>query len=58
VNTSPPKKKSLEELSKNMSEYNVFKLFSSGLQGKTIGETLRNIQENMDDRFQTMERLY
>jgi hypothetical protein len=58
VNTSPPKKKSLEELSKNMSEYNVFKLFSSGLQGKTIGETLRNIKENMDDRFQTMERLY
>ena len=39
----------------NLSEYNIFQLFSSGEQGKTIGETLRNIKENMDDRLQTME---
>lgn len=39
----------------NMSEYNIFQLFSSGEQGKTIGETIRNIKENMDDKLQTME---
>jgi hypothetical protein len=39
----------------NMSKFNIFQLFSSGEQGKTIGETIRNIKENMDDRFRTME---
>jgi hypothetical protein len=40
---------------KNMSEYNIFKLFSSGKPGKTVGETIKNIKEGMKDRLQTME---
>ena len=42
----------------NMSKYNIFRLFSSGVPGNTIGETLKNIKENMDERFGTMERLF
>jgi hypothetical protein len=43
---------------KNISEYNIFQLFSSGKPGKTVGETLRNIKEGMKDRLQTMEGLF
>jgi hypothetical protein len=43
---------------KNMSEYNIFQLFSNGEPGKTIGETIRNIKENMTDRLQTMEGMF
>jgi hypothetical protein len=43
---------------KNMSEYNIFQLFSSGKPGKTVGETIRNIKEGMKDRLQTMEGLF
>jgi hypothetical protein len=42
----------------NMSEYNIFQLFSDGKPGKTAGETIRNIKEGMTDRLQTMEGLF
>jgi hypothetical protein len=40
---------------KNMTEYNVFTLLSSGRPGKTVGETIKSIKENMEYRMQTME---
>lgn len=43
---------------KNMSQYNIFQLFSSGQQGDKMGETIRNIKQNMEDRLQTMEGLF
>jgi hypothetical protein len=39
----------------NMSEYNIFRLFSAAEPGKTIGETISNIKENMKCRLETME---
>jgi len=42
----------------NMSEYNIFQLFSSCEPKKTIGETIKDIKEKMDDRFETMEGLF
>jgi hypothetical protein len=43
------------EAPKNMSEYNIFTLISSGRPGKTVGDTIRSIKENMENRMQTME---
>lgn len=41
---------------KNISQYNIFKLFSDGRPGKTAGETIRNIKEGMKDlKLNTME---
>ena len=40
---------------KNISQYNIFKLFSDGRAGKTAGETIRNIKDRMKDKLQTME---
>jgi hypothetical protein len=41
---------------KNISQYNIFKLFSDGRPGKTPGETIRNIKEGMKDlKLNTME---
>lgn len=42
----------------NISEYNIFQLFSSGEPGETYGDTIRNVKENMKDRLQTMEGLF
>jgi hypothetical protein len=40
---------------KNISQYNIFQLFSDGQPGKKSGETIRNIKEGMTDRLRTME---
>jgi hypothetical protein len=42
----------------NISEYNIFKLFSAAEPGKTIGETIKNIKENMKCKLETMERQF
>ena len=36
---------------KNISQYNIFQLFSDGRPGKTPGETIRNIKEGMKQRM-------
>jgi hypothetical protein len=41
---------------KNISQFNIFQLFSDGRPGKTPGETIRNIKEGMKDlKLSTME---
>jgi hypothetical protein len=41
---------------RNISQYNIFKLFSKGRPGKTPGETIRNIKQGMEDlKLHTME---
>lgn len=42
----------------NLSECNIFQLFSSGQQGKTAGETIRNVKEGMKDKLNTMEGMF
>jgi hypothetical protein len=46
------------EAPNNLSEYNIFQLFSSGQQGKTAGETIRNVKEGMKDKLNTMEGMF
>lgn len=41
---------------KNISQYNIFQLFSDGQPGRTSGKTIKNIKEGMTDlRLMTME---
>ena len=46
------------EAPNNLSEYNIFQLFSSGQPGKTAGETIRNVKEGMIDKLNTMEGMF